>query len=170
MAMPIRIDKLKYAQLLREGGLPAEQAELHAESLSAILDECHVAVESDLVLQRSELLARMDLLKQEMFSQLDLLKQEMLGQLDLLKQEMLGQLDLLKQEMLDQLDLLKQEILGQLDLLKQELHSRIDAAEQALSTRMDALERRMDFNFKLLYGLFTVQFLMDGLILFKLYS
>ncbi|MYN06034.1 hypothetical protein [Pseudoduganella aquatica] len=137
MTMPIRIDKLKYAQLLKEGGLPAEQAELHAESLSAILDECHVAVESDLVIQRSELLARMDLLKQEIFGQMDLLKQDMLNQMNLIRQEML---------------------------------SKIHEVELALSIRMDGLERRMAGIETRFYLLFGIQFVVDAVILFKLYA
>ncbi|WP_228894115.1 hypothetical protein [Pseudoduganella aquatica] len=137
MTMPIRIDKLKYAQLLKEGGLPAEQAELHAESLSAILDECDVAVESDLVIQRSELLARMDLLKQEIFGQMDLLKQDMLNQMNLIRQEML---------------------------------SKIHEVELALSIRIDALQRRMAGMETRFYLLFGIQFVVDAVILFKLYA
>ena len=71
MTMPIQFDTLKYARLLKEGGLPSEQAELHAEALATVMGACQVAVESDLVLQRSDLLARMDLLKQEIYSRID---------------------------------------------------------------------------------------------------
>ncbi|KQW89852.1 hypothetical protein ASC94_18950 [Massilia sp. Root418] len=126
MTMPIRIDTLKYAQLLKESGLPAEQAELQAEALGTVLNECQVAVESDLVIQRSELLARMDLLKQEMFGQLDLLKQEMLARMD---------------------------------LLKQEIHTRFGALER----RVAGLETRF-------YLFFGIQFAVDAVILFKLFS
>lgn len=77
MTMPIQFDTLKYARLLKEGGLPDQQAELHAEALSTVMGECQVAVESDLVLQRSELLARMDLLKQEIYGRIETLEQEM---------------------------------------------------------------------------------------------
>jgi hypothetical protein len=85
MTMPIRIDTLKYAQLLKESGLPAEQAELQAEALGTVLNECQVAVESDLVIQRSDLLARMDLLKQEIYDRMDLLKQEIYSRIDALE-------------------------------------------------------------------------------------
>ena len=96
MTMPIRIDTLKYAQLLKESGLSAEQAELQAEALGTVLNECQVAVESDLVIQRSELLARMDLLKQELYDRMDLLKQEVFDRMDLLKQEIYSRLDALE--------------------------------------------------------------------------
>ena len=96
MTMPIRIDTLKYAQLLKESGLSAEQAELQAEALGTVLNECQVAVESDLVIQRSELLARMDLLKQELYDRMDLLKQEVFDRMDLLKQEIYSRMDALE--------------------------------------------------------------------------
>ena len=144
MTMPIRIDKLKYAQLLKESGLPAEQAELQAEALDTVLNECHVAVESDLVLQRSDLLARMDLLKHELYSRMDLLKQEVY----------------------DRVDLLKQEVYDRVDLLKQEIYSRIDALE----LRIDALERKMAGLETRFYLLFGIQFAVDAVILFKLFA
>jgi len=112
MTMPIRIDTLKYAQLLKGSGLSAEQAELQAEALGTVLNECQVAVESDLVIQRSDLLARMDLLKQELYDRMDLLKQEMFGQLDLLKQETIGRMDLLKQEIYSRIDALERRVAG----------------------------------------------------------
>jgi hypothetical protein len=144
MTMPIRIDTLKYAQLLKESGLPAEQAELQAEALGTVLNECQVAVESDLVIQRSDLLARMDLLKQEIYDRMDLLKQEIYGRMDLLKQE----------------------IYDRMDLLKQEIYSRIDALE----LRIDTLERRVAGLETKLYLFFGIQFLVDAAILFKLFS
>ena len=155
MTMPIRIDKLKYAQLLKESGLPAEQAELQAEALDTVLNECHVAVESDLVLQRSDLLARMDLLKQELYNRMDLLKQEVYDRVDLLKQEVY-----------DRVDLLKQEVYDRMDLLKQEIYSRIDALE----LRIDALERKMAGLETRFYLLFGIQFAVDAVILFKLFA
>lgn len=140
MTMPIRIDTLKYAQLLKEAGLPAEQAELQAEALGTVLNECHVAMESDLVIQRSELLARMDLLKQELF----------------------GQLDLTHQELLAKLDLFRQEVHSRIDAVTQELSSKIDAVEQALYGRITSLETKV-------YVFFGIQFVVDALLLAKLY-
>ena len=158
MTMPIRIDTLKYAQLLKESGLSAEQAELQAEALGTVLNECHVAVESDLVIQRSDLLARMDLLQQELYDRMDLLRQEVF----------------------DRMDLLKQEIFSKMDLLKQEIYSRIDALEvrvealerrfEALERRLEALERRIAGLETRFYVLFGIQFVVDAVILFKLYA
>jgi chaperonin cofactor prefoldin len=169
MTMPIRIDTLKYAQLLKESGLSAEQAELQAEALGTVLNECHVAVESDLVIQRSDLLARMDVLQQELHDRMDLLKQEVFDRMDLLKQEVF-----------DRMDLLTQEIYGKMDLLKQEIYSRIDALElrvEALERRLEALERRLEalerriagFETRF-YWLFGIQFVVDAVILFKLFA
>jgi BMFP domain-containing protein YqiC len=137
MTMPIRIDTLKYAQLLKESGLSAEQAELQAEALGTVLNECHVAVESDLVIQRSDLLARMDLLQQELY---------------------------------DRMDLLRQEVFDRMDLLKQETFSKIHEVELALSIRLDALERRMAGIETRFYWLFGIQFVVDAVILFKLFA
>jgi hypothetical protein len=159
MTMPIRIDTLKYAQLLKEGGVSAEQAELQAEALGTVLSECHVAVESDLVLQRSDLLARMDLLKQEVYDRMDLLKQEIYDRMDLLKQEIY-----------DRMDLLKQEIYGRMDLLKQELLAEIGAVNRTLSARMDSLERRVGRLETGFYVLFGIQFVVDAAILYKLFA
>ena len=159
MTMPIRIDTLKYAQLLKESGLPAEQAELQAEALGTVLNECQVAVESDLVIQRSDLLARMDLLKQELYDRMDLLKQEVFDRMDLLKQEVFDRMDLLKQEVFDRMDLLKQEVFDRMDLLKQEIYSRMDALER----RVAGLETKF-------YIFFGIQFAVDALIVFKLFA
>jgi BMFP domain-containing protein YqiC len=137
MTMPIRIDTLKYAQLLKESGLSAEQAELQAEALGTVLNECHVAVESDLVIQRSDLLARLDLLQQELY---------------------------------DRMDLLRQEVFDRMDLLKQETFSKIHEVELALSIRLDALERRMAGIETRFYWLFGIQFVVDAVILFKLFA
>jgi hypothetical protein len=181
MTMPIRIDTLKYAQLLKEGGVSAEQAELQAEALGTVLSECHVAVESDLVLQRSDLLARMDLLKQEVYDRMDLLKQEIYDRMDLLKQEIYDRMDLLKQEIYDRMDLLKQEIYDRMDLLKQEIYGRMDllkqellaeigAVNRTLSARMDSLERRVGRLETGFYVLFGIQFVVDAAILYKLFA
>ncbi|CAN7631385.1 hypothetical protein LJR289_004726 [Pseudoduganella sp. LjRoot289] len=155
MTMPIQFDTLKYARLLKEGGLPEEQAELHAEALGTVLGECQVAVESDLVLQRGDLLARMDLLKQEIYAGLDALKQEVFSGLGSLKQEVFSGLGSLKQEVFSGLGSLKQEVFSGLGSLRQEMDARFNAVE---------------LKFKFLYVLFGVQFLIDGLILAKLYS
>jgi hypothetical protein len=166
MTMPIRIDTLKYAQLLKEGGVSAEQAELQAEALGTVLSECHVAVESDLVLQRSDLLARMDLLKQEVYDRMDLLKQEIYDRMDLLKQEIYGRMDLLKQEIYGRMDLLKQELLAEIGAVDRTLSARMDSLDQ----RMDALGRRVGRLETGFYVLFGIQFVVDAAILYKLFA
>ena len=107
MTMPIRIDTLKYAQLLKESGLPAEQAELQAEALGTVLNECQVAVESDLIIQRSDLLARMDLLKQEIYAKIDAVGQAVFAKIDAAEQALSAKTDAAEQTLSARIDALE---------------------------------------------------------------
>ena len=107
MTMPIRIDTLKYAQLLKESGLPAEQAELQAEALGTVLNECQVAVESDLIIQRSDLLARMDLLKQEIYAKIDAVGQAVFAKIDAAEQALSAKTDAAEQAQSARIDALE---------------------------------------------------------------
>jgi BMFP domain-containing protein YqiC len=148
MTMPIRIDTLKYAQLLKESGLPAEQAELQAEALGTVLNECQVAVESDLIIQRSDLLARMDLLKQEIYAKIDAVGQAVFARIDAVGQA----------------------VFAKIDAAEQALSAKTDAAEQALSARIDALEGRAAALETKVMVFFGIQFAVDAAILFKLFA
>lgn len=75
MTMPIKFDTLEYARRLAEAGIPADQADAHAQALSDALATASVTP-AELVLVRSELLARMDMLKSEVYARIDLLKVE----------------------------------------------------------------------------------------------
>ena len=86
MTMPIKFDTLEYARRLAEAGIPADQADTHAQALSDALATASVTP-AELVLVRSELLARMDMLKSELLAQMDLLKSEVSARIDLLKVE-----------------------------------------------------------------------------------
>jgi uncharacterized small protein (DUF1192 family) len=65
MTMPIKFDTLVYTKRLVEAGIPPDQAETHAHALLAALSESTVAP-SELVLVRSDLIARIDMLRTEM--------------------------------------------------------------------------------------------------------
>ena len=86
MTMPIKFDTLEYARRLAEAGIPADQADAHAQALSDALATASVTP-AELVLVRSELLARMDMLKNDMLARMDLLKVEIDARFDLFKSE-----------------------------------------------------------------------------------
>ena len=92
MTMPIKFDTLEYARRLAEAGIPADQADAHAQALSEALATASVTP-AELVLVRSELLARMDMLKTEVYARMDRLKVEIDARIDQLKVEIDARLD-----------------------------------------------------------------------------
>jgi hypothetical protein len=126
MTMPIKFDTLEYARKLVEAGIPADQADAHAQALSDALATASVTP-AELVLVRSELLARMDMLKSEVYSRIELLKSEVYARIDQLESEVYLRLDLLKSEVYSRIDQLESEVYSRLDLLKSELYAYIDA-------------------------------------------
>ena len=109
MTMPIKFDTLEYARRLAEAGIPADQADAHAQALSDALATASVTP-AELVLVRSELLARMDMLKSELSAQMDLLKSEVYARIDLLKVEIDARFDRFRVEIDTRLDRFKVEI------------------------------------------------------------
>ena len=97
MTMPIKFDTLEYARRLAEAGIPADQADAHAQALSEALATASVTP-AELVLVRSELLARMDMLKSEVYARMDRLKVEIDARIDQLKIEIDARIDQLKIE------------------------------------------------------------------------
>ncbi|MET0264403.1 MAG: hypothetical protein ABW202_02220 [Duganella sp.] len=81
MTMPIKIDTLEYAKRLAEAGLPSDQAEAQAHSLSDVLSEAAVSP-SELVLLKADLLARMELIRHELRSYTDALGVELNHRID----------------------------------------------------------------------------------------
>ena len=81
MTTPIKFDTLEYARRLAEAGIPPDQADAHAQALSDALATASVAP-AELVLVRSELLARMDMLKSEVYARMDRLKVEIDARFD----------------------------------------------------------------------------------------
>ncbi|MEV4782290.1 hypothetical protein [Burkholderia sp. LMU1-1-1.1] len=97
MTMPIKFDTLEYARRLVEAGIPADQADAHAQALSDALATASVTP-AELMLVRSELLARMDTLKSEVYARMDRLKVEIDARFDQLKVEIDARFDQLKIE------------------------------------------------------------------------
>lgn len=89
MTMPIKFYTLEYARRLAEAGIPADQADAHAQALSEALATASVTP-AELVLVRSELLARMDTLKSEVYARIDLLKVEIDARLDRIEERVDG--------------------------------------------------------------------------------
>ncbi|USX26874.1 hypothetical protein NHH73_00830 [Oxalobacteraceae bacterium OTU3CINTB1] len=103
MTMPIKFDTLEYARRLAEAGIPADQADAHAQALSEALATASVTP-AELVLVKSELLARMDMLKTEVYARMDRLKVEIDARIDQLKVEIDARIDQLKVEIDARLD------------------------------------------------------------------
>jgi hypothetical protein len=82
MTMPIRFDTLEYARkLAADAGLSPAQAEAQAQALGDAMAEATVSP-SELVLLRSDLIARMDILKSDMVAKMDVLKTDLLKALE----------------------------------------------------------------------------------------
>ena len=135
MTMPIKFDTLEYAKRLAEAGIPADQADAHAQALSDALATASVTP-AELVLVRSELLARMDLLKSEVYARIDLLKVEIDARFDRLNVEIDARFDLFKRE-----------IDARFDLFKMEFDARFERFEvrlERLEARVEQLEARFE--------------------------
>lgn len=73
MTMPIKFDTLRYTNSLIEAGIPPEQAEAQAIALTQAMDEATVAP-SELVLLRTDMIARIDMLRTEMNGKFEALR------------------------------------------------------------------------------------------------
>jgi len=135
MTMPIKFDTLEYARRLAEAGIPADQADAHAQALSEALATASVTP-AELVLVRSELLARMDMLKSEVYARMDRLKVEIDARIDQLKVEIDARFDRLNIELDARFDLFKREI----DARFERLEARLDGFE----ARLDGIEARFE--------------------------
>lgn len=74
MNMPIKFDTLEYIRRLIEAGIPADQAEAQANALTEVLSEATVAP-SELVLHRSDMIARIEMLKADLYAKLEALEE-----------------------------------------------------------------------------------------------
>jgi hypothetical protein len=89
MNMPIKFDTLEYVRRLIEAGIPADQAEAQANALSEVLAEATVAP-SELVLLRSEMIARIEMLRADIYARLDALEERFNAKLEALEQRLIA--------------------------------------------------------------------------------
>ncbi|MFA9216059.1 MAG: hypothetical protein ACEQSK_03040 [Sphingomonadaceae bacterium] len=127
MTMPIQFDSLEYAKTLQAAGIPAEQAEAHAQALITALSGA-VVVPSEMVVFKADLLSRFDLFKQEINARFDLFKQELNARFDLFKQEIETRLDQFEQKIEARLDQFEQKVEARLD----QLNLRLTALERSV--------------------------------------
>jgi tetrahydromethanopterin S-methyltransferase subunit G len=125
MTMPIKFDTLEYVQSLIEAGMPADQAEAQASALTQALDEATVAP-GELVLLRTDMLARIEMLRIEMYAKLDALQEYISLKLDALKQYINTKVDALEQYINLKFDALEQHVNAKLEALEQRLRAYID--------------------------------------------
>jgi DNA anti-recombination protein RmuC len=142
MTMPIKFDTLEYTKRLVEAGIPPDQAETHAHALLAALSESTVAP-SELVLVRSDLIARIEMLRTEMTAKIDELRAEMTAKIDELRAEMTAKIDELRAEMT-----------GKIDELRAEMNAKI--AE--VNAKIEALRAEMNAKFTTVYWMLGVSF------------
>ncbi|SDH25843.1 MULTISPECIES: hypothetical protein [unclassified Duganella] len=81
MTMPIKFNTLEYVRNLIEAGIPAEQAEAQASALSHALAEATVAP-SELVLLRTDMIARIEMLRADIYAKLEALEQRLRAYVD----------------------------------------------------------------------------------------
>ena len=125
MNMPIKFDTHEYVRNLIEAGIPAQQAEAQATALSQAMAEATVAP-SELVLLRTDMIARIEMLRAEMNGKFDALRDEMNGKFDALRDEMNSKFDALREQMNSKFDALRVEMIAKLEALEQRLRGYID--------------------------------------------
>lgn len=76
MAMPIKFDTLEYTRSLVEAGIPAADAEAHANALSLAMAEATVSP-GELLLLRTDVLARIEILRSSVDAKIEALRAEM---------------------------------------------------------------------------------------------
>jgi len=114
MTMPIKFDTLQYTQSLIDAGIPPVQAEAQAQALTQAMDEATVAP-SELVLLRTDMIARIEMLRIEMNEKFDALRAEMNAKFDALRAEMNAKLEALEDRFNAKLEALEQHLRAYID-------------------------------------------------------
>ncbi|MES2347147.1 MAG: hypothetical protein V4641_06195 [Pseudomonadota bacterium] len=78
MNMPIKFNTFEYARKLAEAGIPPDQAEAQANALSDALAEATVGP-SELVLLRTDMIARIEMLRTDIYAKLEALEQRLIA-------------------------------------------------------------------------------------------
>ncbi|MBY0557762.1 MAG: DUF1640 domain-containing protein [Burkholderiaceae bacterium] len=131
MNMPIHFNTLDYARKLSEAGLPAEQAEAHAQALADALSEATVTP-SELVLLRTDLLARIEMLRTETLASLDKFRVETQASLDKFRVETQASIEKLRAETQAGIEKLRAETQASIEQLRNEMNSRLGRVEAHL--------------------------------------
>jgi hypothetical protein len=92
MTMPIQFDTLEYARRLAEAGIPEAQADAHAQALSDVLANA-IVVPGDLLLLKTDLVARMDILRHDVDAKLMAFREEFRLKLEALEARIHARLD-----------------------------------------------------------------------------
>ena len=112
MNMPIKFDTLEYARKLAEAGIPVDQAEAQANALSDVLSEATVGP-SELVLLRSDMVARIEMLRTDMYAKFKALEADMSAKLEALGDHLNAKLEALGEHFNARLEALEQRLIGQ---------------------------------------------------------
>ena len=86
MTMPIHINALEYARKLTAAGIPAPQADAQAQALYDVLGQSIVVVPDDLAWLRTDILARIDVVKGELHARIDAVEQSLNARIGALEQ------------------------------------------------------------------------------------
>ncbi|PHV09268.1 hypothetical protein CSQ96_01900 [Janthinobacterium sp. BJB412] len=143
MTMPIQFDTLQYAKRLEEAGIPSGLAEAQAQALSDLLADT-IVVPGDLVLLKTDLIARVELLRHDTLARFELLKHE--------------------------LDAMEQRVNARLEALELRINGKLEALEQRINSKLEALEQRINGKFTTLHWVLGAMLLLHIATLAKLFS
>src|SRR5471032_3298310 len=85
MTVPIHINTLEYSRKLAAAGIPPPQADAQAQALYDVLAQSLVVAPDDLTLLRTDILARIDVVKVELNARIDALEQSLSARIDALE-------------------------------------------------------------------------------------
>src|SRR5471032_601888 len=85
MTMTIHINSLAYARKLAAAGIPALQADAQAQALYDVLAQSNVVAPDDLTVLRTDILARIDVVKVELNARIDALEQSLSARIDVIE-------------------------------------------------------------------------------------
>jgi chaperonin cofactor prefoldin len=96
---------------LIEAGIPADQAEAQANALSDVLAEATVAP-SELVLLKTDMIARMEMLRAEIYAKLEELEERVNAKLEALEERFNAKLEALEERFNAKLEALEQRLIA----------------------------------------------------------
>jgi len=167
--MPIKFDTLEYTRNLIEAGFPPEQAEAQAQALNQAMAEATVSP-GEMLLLRTDMIARIDMLRTETINSIDVLRTEMAGRIDMLRTETINSIDGLRTEMTGRIDVLRTEMTGRIDGLRIEISAMLGALEAQVTAQLEALRTRMRAKFTTLNWMLGLSLALHVITVAKLFS